>query len=167
MEFLVWLRGLPLSEWIGTSDWIYPILLSAHSVGMATVVGLLVMLDIRVLFPRKDIAPKMLRRLTPLIWVGFWINAASGILLFMSNADRLIVNWPFQMKMACVAIGGLLTWGIWRSMQLPLPGSGAAPAEPSTVTKILAAASIVVWFLAILGGRLIAYVLDASLLRVQ
>ncbi|MGH8142702.1 MAG: hypothetical protein ACREU2_09325, partial [Steroidobacteraceae bacterium] len=46
---LDWMQALPISEWITDSNWGFPIMLVLHSWGMAAVVGILVMLDLRIL----------------------------------------------------------------------------------------------------------------------
>ncbi len=39
MEFLIWLKGTPIAEWVLYSAWANPILLRMPAVGMALVVG--------------------------------------------------------------------------------------------------------------------------------
>ncbi len=187
---LEWLEMLPISEWVATSDWGYPILLSIHTMGLAIVVGILVMLDARILGAAKSIPLGVFERLMPLAWAGFFLNLVSGVLLFMSMAPRLAVNWPFLSKLAAIILAGLVSWLLWKSLRRdaggrPLAGLvGALSTESvasdegvledlqpndgalvvSSNTKWLAVVSLFLWFLAILFGRLIAYVLDAMML---
>ncbi len=187
---LEWLEMLPISEWVATSDWGYPILLSIHTMGLAIVVGILVMLDARILGAAKSIPLGVFERLVPLAWAGFFLNLVSGVLLFMSMAPRLAVNWPFLSKLAAIILAGLVSWLLWKSLRRdaggrPLAGLvGALSTESvasdegvledlqpndgalvvSSNTKWLAVVSLFLWFLAILFGRLIAYVLDAMML---
>jgi hypothetical protein len=197
---LEWLEMLPISEWVATSDWGYPILLSVHTMGLAIVVGILVMLDARVLGAAKSIPMGVFERLIPLAWAGFVLNLVSGVLLFMSMAPRLAINWPFLSKLAAIILAGLVSWLLWKSLRRDAGGrslAGLVGAQPTTVmlsddgmledaqsadvilddvqlddnilavsssTKRLAIASLFFWFLAILFGRLIAYVLDAMML---
>jgi hypothetical protein len=187
---LEWLEMLPISEWVATSDWGYPILLSIHTMGLAIVVGILVMLDARILGAAKSIPLGVFERLVPLAWAGFFLNLVSGVLLFMSMAPRLAVNWPFLSKLAAIILAGLVSWLLWKSLRRdaggrPLAGLvGALSTESvasdegiledlqpddgtivvSSNTKWLAVVSLLLWFLAILFGRLIAYVLDAMML---
>lgn len=187
---LEWLEMLPISEWVATSDWGYPILLSIHTMGLAIVVGILVMLDARILGAAKTIPLGVFERLVPLAWAGFFLNLVSGVLLFMSMAPRLAVNWPFLSKLAAIILAGLVSWLLWKRLRRdaggrPLAGLvGALSTESvasdegiledlqpddgtlvvSSNTKWLAVVSLFLWFLAILFGRLIAYVLDAMML---
>jgi hypothetical protein len=187
MEFVAWLQELPLSEWVQTSDYGFPLLLAAHSIGLAGVVGILIVLDLRVLGLAEGIPIAALSRLMPVAWCGFVINALSGILLFMANATRLVTNWAFILKMSAVVLGGIVSWMLWRSLAggasaTPLTttpfattpfaaaatAAAAKPAATFIVTRnarIIAVLSLVVWFGAILFGRVIAYVMDHAILH--
>lgn len=167
---LSWLEGLPVSEWVATSDWGYPLLLAVHSMGMAIVVGLLVILDLRVLGYAKAAPIPALARMMPLAWAGFGLNLVSGVLLFASVATRIVSNWPFLAKMAAILAGGAVSWALWRELkgdgwaQADRQGAAAAVAV-SARARALAAASIAIWLGAVVFGRLIAYVMDAALLK--
>jgi len=164
---LSWLEGTPVSEWVSTSDLGYPILLAIHSMGMATVVGILVLLDLRVLGLAKSVPLAAFRKVMPLAWLGFGFNLVSGVMLFGATATHMIANWPFLSKMASICTGGFVSWALWRSLlataAAPAVG-GAAEITVTPNTRILAIVSLVVWFMAILFGRMIAYVLDAAML---
>jgi hypothetical protein len=160
MGALEWLQSLPVSIWVAESDWGYPLLLSVHSVGMATVVGLLLMLDCRVLGFAPQVPVTAFRRFMPYAWAGFALNFASGALLFASTAQRLVSNWPFVLKMLAITAGGMLSRLLWREL------GTASVTEPviSRRARGVAGMSLAVWLLAIVCGRLIAYVMDHSIL---
>jgi hypothetical protein len=165
LELFAWLQDLPISEWVQTSDYGFPLLLAAHSIGLAAVVGILVVLNLRVLGYAEGIPIAALSRLMPVAWVGFVINALSGILLFMANATRLVTNWAFLVKMTAVLLGGIATWILWRTLKQRTP-QDAAPAYRVTPSALLTARiSLGVWFAAILFGRIIAYVMDHAMLH--
>jgi hypothetical protein len=113
---LSWLEGTPVSEWVSTSDLGYPILLAIHSMGMATVVGILVLLDLRVLGLAKSVPLAAFRKVMPLAWLGFGFNLVSGVMLFGATATHMIANWPFLSKMASICAGGFVSWALWRGL---------------------------------------------------
>ena len=45
MQFLEWLTAWPISTWIQESEWGFPVFLAFHSIGLAVVLGVLVMLQ--------------------------------------------------------------------------------------------------------------------------
>lgn len=172
MELFSWLQDLPISEWVQTSDYGFPLLLAAHSIGLAGVVGILVVLNLRVLGYAEGIPIEALSRLMPVAWVGFVINALSGFLLFMANATRLVTNWAFLLKMTFVLLGGVVTWMLWRNLkQRGAPGAPSAPAAAKRdylithAARVVAGISLGVWFAAIMFGRIIAYVMDHAMLH--
>ena len=172
MEFLRALEGLPFSEWITQSDLGYPIMLSFHSIGLAAVVGITAMMDVRVLGFAKGVPLSGFARMTPVAVAGFWVNAISGVLLFMADATRLIDNWAFGVKMLCVVVGGAMFWLHFRQLGLArysaVEVGEATEAEPLVTrsVRIVAVVSLIAWLVAIDGGRLIAYVIDAAELGV-
>jgi hypothetical protein len=178
LESFAWLQDLPISEWVQTSDYGFPLLLAAHSIGLAGVVGILVMLNLRVLGYAEGIPISALSRLMPVAWLGFAINALSGVLLFMANATRLVTNWAFLLKMFFVLLGGLVTWILWRSLNgravREPPATAAAVTTPAVAgpgykithaARVTAGISLGVWFAAIVFGRIIAYVMDHAMLH--
>ena len=166
MAFLEWLEALPLSEWVAQSEVGYPSMLSIHSIGMSAVVGLLLMLDLRVLGLAPKIPIAAFRKFMPFAWAGFILNLVSGVLLFNSTAHRLVDNWPFLSKMACVLAAGGVTFLLWRHLDQGLAASnGGQTLVFSRQAKALAWASIILWVLAIIFGRLIAYVMDYMILN--
>src|SRR6185437_11233121 len=189
---LDWMQALPISEWITESNWGFPIMLVLHSWGMAAVVGILVMLDLRILGLARIAPLSAFPPMMSLAWVGFFINLISGVLMFMADANRLIVNWSFLSKMSCVLLGGIVTAVLWRRLRaagavaarqtavepsVAVAGGGrvvtvsgadpvaAAPLAVDRSVRILAIISILMWSGAILFGRWIAYVMDNMILH--
>jgi len=189
---LDWMQSLPVSEWITDSNWGFPIMLVLHSWGMAAVVGILVMLDLRILGFARIVPLTAFQPMMSLAWAGFFINLISGVLMFMADANRLIVNWSFLSKMTCVVLGGIITAVLWRRLRaagalaaqhsavqssVAVAGGGAvvavnsedslatAPLAVDRSVRILAIISMVLWTGAILFGRWIAYVMDNMILH--
>jgi hypothetical protein len=161
-----WLQNLEISQWVLTSDYGFPILLAFHSIGLAGVVGILTMLDLRVLGLGKGIPLASFSRLMPVAWLGFTINALSGTLLFMANAGRLLNNWGFLLKMSGVVLGGAISWALWKQLRQTPQVVGAPKVYAVTrPAQIIASVSLLVWLGTIVFGRLTAYIMDHALLH--
>jgi hypothetical protein len=174
VELLSWLESLPISDWVATSDWGYALMLAIHSIGMAAIVGLLLVLDFRVLGYATGIPISAFRKFTPYAWAGFLLNLISGVLLFASTASRLVNNWPFLAKMACIVAAGATTYLLWRELQTQNEADfdadtqgGIALLVASSRARTFAALSTGLWLAAIVFGRLIAYVMDHAILNGQ
>jgi hypothetical protein len=149
-------------------------MLAIHSIGMAAIVGLLLVLDFRVLGYATAIPISAFRKFTPYAWAGFLLNLISGVLLFASTASRLVSNWPFLAKMACIVAAGATTYLLWRELQNHNAADfdadsrgGVALLVASSHAKALASLSTGLWLAAIVFGRLIAYVMDHAILNGQ
>lgn len=155
MHILAAIEQSVFIQWSLSDLYCVQLLLSAHSVGMAVVVGVIMVLAIRVLgFPR-NMPVSIFHRALTLAWWGFALNAASGVWLFFTNGQQLLVLWTFQIKMALIAAGGLSVWVMWRiAKHHPAKGYSFSVRE-----KGLAALSLLFWVGAITAGRYIAYTL--------
>ena len=159
MEFLRPLEKSPVGAWVRESEWGYAITLCAHAVGMAIVVGILTMIYLRVLGYGKGVGLAQLRRLSALAWVGFAINAVSGLMLFAGNARRLAETTAFQVKLVFIVVGGVSIWLLWRELNSAPDtlGPDGAATQPA---KAVAIVSLIVWLAAIVAGRTIGYTIN-------
>jgi hypothetical protein len=158
MNFLRWLEKEPLGAWVRESEWGYPIVLCAHAVGMAIVVGCLIVINARVL-GYGSLAIARLRGLTQVAWIGFAINAVSGFLLYAGNARRLTGNPAFLIKIALLLVGGWMVWLLWRTLDAE-PDALNGEAAVSNKLKWIAGVSILVWIGVIFAGRTIGYTIN-------
>jgi hypothetical protein len=152
----LWLESTPIAMWVGLSLWAYPMLLAIHIVGLAIVVGIFSMRDLRLLGMFTGLQPAAFLPLSRLAWVGFIINAISGILLFTSQAVTFVNNTPFLIKIVAILTGMALAGVIQSRLRSELAGDGSY-AEISGSTRSIATASLACWLTAIIAGRLIAY----------
>lgn len=164
-EFLAAIENSHLSVWMRESPsiWAYPTVLTLHTIGLALLVGANMALDLRILGFASAIPFESLRGLFRTMWIGFWINLASGVLLFVADATGKGSTRLFIGKLALVAVGVV---GIPFTRRAVYGSRGAAPAAatvgplpraPERATR-WAVASIVVWLAAIAAGRLMAYI---------
>ncbi len=146
-----------LATWVAESLWGYPLMLSLHVVGLAIVVGIFAMRDMRLLGLFPGIHPAAFLPLSKLAWLGFIINAVSGFALFSSQAVTFVESIPFLIKIASIVAGMALAGVIQSRLRLELKlGSGELVLSKST--KLIALVSLMLWMTAIIAGRLIAYI---------
>ncbi len=156
MNLFEWLEGTWIAIWVGESLWGYPIMLALHAVGLATVVGIMIMVDLRLLNHFAGIRIEALSQLMKFAWSGFLINAFSGFALFTSQATTFVDSTAFLIKITLIFLAVL----IGASIQLRLGEAGSfwdIEGQVPEPVKRLAAASIGCWLGAIIAGRLIAY----------
>ena len=147
------IEGSTLAAWVRESPsiWAYATILTLHTVGLAIVVGANVVVDLRLLGWAKGIPPESLRALFPIMWAGFAINFASGVLLFMADATTKSGQRVFYVKLACITLALLAARTI--SKRLRQQDGEAVPGN----LRALATVSLLLWAGAIVAGRLMAY----------
>jgi hypothetical protein len=157
MDLLAWIEASALGVWVreSVSLWAYPGLIAFHGIGLAFVVGLSVAIDLRLLGAAPDLPLAPLEKLFPVIWIGFWVNAISGVALTVAYATTLGTNPVFLVKLVLVGLAvanmHLIRTRVFGTARL---AGDRAAAERG---RRLAWTSLGLWTATIAGGRLIAY----------
>ena len=122
---------------------------------MGVAVGISAGIDLRILgiAPALPLAP--MEKFIPLLWIGFWVNAATGVVLVIAEATRTLTNPDFYVKMVFIALA-LINLRLLRNRVLRDPAIDKAAL--SAQAKLLAATSLFFWLAAITAGRLMVYV---------
>ena len=158
MNFLDTLENLGFSTWVreSPSKLAYPTILWLHVMGMGVVAGLGAMISLRLLGVSSKIPVRPLERLYPLIWLGFWVNAATGTALLLSSASKRLVDPVFYIKMVFI-FAGVAVLQMTRNKVFRRMGSDGMGPVPENA-RALAWAALICWFVAITAGRLLAYI---------
>lgn len=156
MDFLVKLEESGFSTWVreSSSVWAYPTFIFLHSLGMGFLVGTSMLIDLRLLGFSKGIPLDPMKKFFPVIWFGFGVNAASGLVLTMIDVTKWLHDPLFYIKLGCIAMAMITGRLIWIHVFRNPPGEGV-PLPVSA--KVMATASIILWIAAITAGRLTAY----------
>jgi len=146
---LIALEHNALAVWLRTSL-AYPSLETLHIIGLATMFGSLLIVELCLLGVIRGVEVVALaRRVLPWTLLGFLLVAGSGFGMFFSRAAELIANPVFLIKLLLVMTAGLNA--AWLHSRGPLDVS-------SMQTRIQAVLSLSVWLSVIVCGRWIAYV---------
>jgi hypothetical protein len=157
---LDWMERSALGEWVASSQYGYYVMLAFHAVGLAMLVGSMMVIDLRLLGRLQGIGLKALEPLSKLAWYGFVINALSGVALFFSEANKMFFSATFRWKISLVFTGVIALAVMQRTVFRPIAASGA---PITTNAKLQAAFSLAVWAAVIIVGRLIAYLTDVDI----
>jgi len=140
---------------IRDSIWLYPAANLTHILGLALLVGSILILDLRLLGVGRWVAVDALARLTtPFSVLGICLMAVSGSLLFSADAAALSTNPTFQLKMAILAFAlanAVLFRVLWQRRI-----AGWRDAVPGGA-RLQALLSGIGWLAVASCGRLIAY----------
>jgi hypothetical protein len=145
-----------LSVWIRESDSYFSfwLILSVHAIGMGLLVGASVLIGLPILGLAPDLPLAPLKRFYRIIWVGFWMQVASGILLLTAYPTKSLTNPLFYAKLTLIGLA-------MASMQMLRNRVFADPSlnEATMMAKgrIFAIWALVFWVAAVTAGRLLAY----------
>jgi hypothetical protein len=122
---------------------------------MAFLIGLNSVIALHVLNAVPQLPLKPLKGLQPLIAVGFWVNAITGLILTSLAIHSLLRNWDFYVKLGAIALAIVALQKMRRYAfgDTNVPNDAAA----SPRARFWAGAMLLFWGLAVLGGRLTAY----------
>ena len=103
--------------WIAAHPWLYPLLSAFHVVGIALLLGSLLLLELRVWGLGAALPVQPLARLAlPVTLVGFGLVAFTGLGMFVSQPAELLANRVFVAKIVLVMFAGLNAHGCWRGI---------------------------------------------------
>jgi hypothetical protein len=138
--------GIPA---IASSPWAYPVLEIIHIVGIALLVGNLVLLEMRVWGRGADLPVQALAGLAlPISVIGFCLIALSGLLMFAAAPGDMLANRLFVIKMGLVMLAGLNAAAFHARHSLRLL---------DTTARVQTLGSLGLWLAVIICGRWIAY----------
>jgi hypothetical protein len=156
---LVWLEGAALGQLVRASGvWTYAVLNLVHILGVATLFGSILVLDLRLLGCWRQVPLAALERPTvPLAVLGFIMAAASGVSMLSANASEYVGNPFLPLKLGAIVLGGgnvavLQTLAAWKAR--------AAPEQSAVARRQLAIAggvSLLCWLTAVASGRMLGY----------
>jgi hypothetical protein len=146
VDILAVLQESAPGQFLRLSWWAYPLVNIVHVLGIATLFGAVLVLDLRLLGFWRSIDPGVLARPAATVAAsGLAVALLSGLLLFSARARDYAGMPVFWAKMACVAVG--------IANAVLMQASGLNRRRPALAGAI----SLAAWTSAIAAGRLIGY----------
>ena len=158
LEFCEWLESTAPAVLVRESLYGFPILVGIHILGLILSVGTLLWVDLRLLGVslRQSRVSEVYRGLAPWFTSGFLVMFASGATLFAGFATSAYENLYFRVKVVALLLAGLNALAFHALTQRGSTVWDAAPRPPAAV-RLAGLASIVLWAVVILAGRMISY----------
>jgi hypothetical protein len=154
-EFLESIQYSAFGLWVAGGDTIFafPTILALHTVGLGIVVGVSAIVDFRILGVGRSIPLADLRGAFRVIWLGFALNATTGVVLFIAAAADKAYQKIFYLKLALIVLALMTVTRIRRTIF----GAAATDQDMPPNARRLAIMSLLLWMGAIVAGRLMAY----------
>ena len=138
--------------------WTYGIVNLTHILGIASLFGAVLVLDLRLLGCWRSVPLSSIARPTvPVATAGFIVAATSGLFLITTNGSEYVGNPFLLIKFPAIALG-LVNVGIlsrvpaWKARD-----TRALTAAEQRQLSVFGAVSLVCWLTAMGAGRMIGY----------
>jgi hypothetical protein len=157
-HFAEWLSQTPLSLAIQSHEWVIPTIQSVHILGIAVVLGSIVMIDLRILAwaGRDQTLAETTARFGPWLTWGLCLLLVTGAAMIVGEPARQLLAFSFWLKMGLLAIGVIAAVMFQRSLDRHEKDWEATHADRRLV-KLIAAGTLLIWMAVVVLGRLIAY----------
>jgi hypothetical protein len=158
-QFALWLSTTYPSVFLQEHNaWAIPTIQSMHIVGIAMVMGSVLMIDLRILgwAGADQTLRQTTRRFGPWLTGSLWLLLATGILMVVGEPVRELVTFSFWLKMALVAVGTVVAVIFQAALRRHEPQWEHTLVHRHSI-KGLAILTFLVWACIIVLGRLIAY----------
>jgi len=158
LNFCKWLEATPWSVALHESIWAYPIVESVHVLTLCLFLGLVVMMDLRLLGMTMLDTPasEVMSRLIPWSIAGFVIMVVSGSLLFYAIPVKAYLNIFFRLKVLFLLLAGANTAFFHVTVYRQMADWDLDPVPPRRA-RLAGAVSLILWAGIVVAGRLIAY----------
>lgn len=159
IDLLTWLEGSALGQAVrGAGVWSYAVINLAHILGVATLFGSILLLDLKLLgcFRRTTLAAVSIPTV-PMAAAGFALAACSGLCLLATNATEYRGN-PFLLLKFGAIFAGLVNVLVmhrlraWRNRD-----ADGFSASHRVQLRAAGAVSLASWTTALAAGRMIGY----------
>ena len=157
-SFSEWLANTPGSIALHEAPWGYPLLESAHVWTMCLFLGMIVLLDLRLLglTMRRVPVSQVAGRLLPWARAGFVVMVITGVLLFYAIPVRTFHSIWFRYKVVALILAGLNAWAFHWGVFRNVAEWDLDPVPPKRA-RMAGILSLTLWASIIIAGRMIAY----------
>lgn len=160
LELLTWLEGSALAGFLrGLGIWTYGLLNLAHIIGIGSLFGAVLLLDLKLLGLWPSIpAATLVRPTVPVAAFGFVLAVMSGIMMLSFNATEYHGNPFFYIKLPVIVLG-LVNVAVINRLAAWKRAAAGLPSEPGdkTILAFFGGLSLLIWLTVISCGRMIGY----------
>lgn len=150
---------------IGTYRWVWPLSETLHFIGLALLVGIVTMFDLRLLGVAKGVPVAPLRKLLPWAVFGFVLCVGTGLVFVtglwanvkMHPVEAIKMDVYLQLKLLFILLAGINLLVFYKGgISAAVDGLGPGEDAPASA-KWVAGCSLVLWVGVIYWGRLIPW----------
>ena len=158
-ELLAWMEASTLGMLMRESGvWTYAVVNLCHILGVSTLFGSILILDLRLLGVLRGVPLAPVARATiPVGQSGFAVAAVTGVALLSTNATEYIGNPFLLIKFPAIAAGLLNIWLLSRTAAWRAHRERVLTPREARQLAVAGGVSLASWLTAVSAGRMIGY----------
>jgi hypothetical protein len=158
-EFMAWLQSSALGHAMRESGvWTYGLVNLVHILGVASLFGAILVLDLRLLGLWRNVAlPAISEPVVPVATIGFVIALISGVCMLATKATDYVGNPFLYIKFPAIFLGLLNVLVLSSSSAWKEHKVRDLSQQEQSRLKMFGGISLICWITAITAGRMIAY----------
>lgn len=157
-DVLSWIESSFLGNAIRDSGvWTYGVINLLHILGVATLFGSILILDLRLLGWRRSASLAAISSITvPVSKVGFFLAVVSGVCLLATNATEYVDNPFLLIKFVAIGLGLVNVLALSRLTAWKMRNARETEAGDRQLA-VMGGVSLTCWMTAVSAGRMIGY----------
>jgi len=158
LEWCQWLQQTRFATAISESEWLFPLIEGSHILALPLSVGMILMLDLRLLGIAFCDGPGAKLVLNVMRWckIGFAIMFLTGGLLLITQAGKAYGNPFFRTKLIFLLLLGTNA-AVYQKLFFPKMAQWDSASRVPAGAKFCAGFSLLLWIGVIVCGRTMAY----------
>ncbi len=144
-----------MGSFITDTTWVWPTCETLHFIGLTLLMGVVLLVDLRVLGVLKGVSFASLHRLLPWAALGFGLNVVTGLIFFVGIPGQYTQNKAFYWKIALVMLAGLNA--LYFTL-LEEPWALGPGADAPLTAKIAASSAMLLWVGVMYFGSMLPFI---------
>src|SRR5262245_18057322 len=161
VAFSTWLKGTKLAWAVIHYPWVWPAAETLHFIGLAMLIGVIGLMDLRLLGMAKRLPFAPLHRLLPWAISGFAICLLTGAVFLAGDPSQYIHNWVFWFKMLFIFLAGTNVMAFYATGVFRRVEALAAGEDAPVAAKVIAGVSLILWIGVMYFGRMLPFLGEA------
>ena len=146
--------GRTVGSFVTDTPWMWPTCETLHFVGLSLLLGVVLLVDLRVLGVVRGVSFQSLHRLLPWAALGFTVNIGTGMLFFVGIPGQYIHNFAFYWKIGLAMLAGA---NALYFTFLDEPWSLGPKEDAPLTAKIAAASAMALWLGVLYFGSMLPF----------
>jgi hypothetical protein len=142
-----------IATWISRTPPAWAIFEALHFIGLSLVIGVVLLVNARILGMMKQVPFGALERLLPWAVLGYGVNVITGMLFFITMPGQYIESRPFYWKLLLLMLAGANT--VYFLFDKGWDGGPAG--DPPTHSRLAAASALALWIGVMYWGSMLPF----------